>query len=37
MFVVLCVILLRLNRPELDRLAGVEDYVRRERAKLGPL
>jgi sodium-dependent dicarboxylate transporter 2/3/5 len=37
MFVVLCVILLRLNRPELDRLAGVEDYVTRERAKLGPL
>jgi sodium-dependent dicarboxylate transporter 2/3/5 len=37
MFVVLCVILLRLNRPELDRLAGVEDYVARERAKLGPL
>ncbi len=37
MFVVLCVILLRLNRPELGELAGVEDYVRRERAKLGPL
>jgi sodium-dependent dicarboxylate transporter 2/3/5 len=37
MFVVLCVILLWLNRPELDRLAGVEDYVTRERTKLGPL
>lgn len=37
MFVVLCVILLWLNKPEVDRLVGVEEYVARERAKLGPL
>ena len=37
MFAVLCVILLWLNKPEVDRLTGVEEYVARERAKLGPL
>jgi sodium-dependent dicarboxylate transporter 2/3/5 len=37
MFVVLCFILLWLNKPEVDRLTGVEEYVARERAKLGPL
>jgi sodium-dependent dicarboxylate transporter 2/3/5 len=37
MFVALAVILLRLNPPELERLAGIEDYVARERARLGRL
>ena len=37
MFVVLCVILLTLNKPELKRVEGVEDYVAGEREKLGRL
>ncbi|MDI2032581.1 DASS family sodium-coupled anion symporter [Saccharopolyspora sp. TS4A08] len=37
MFAVLAVVLLLLNRPEINRLTGVEDYVAGERAKLGPL
>ncbi|HUG84782.1 MAG TPA: DASS family sodium-coupled anion symporter, partial [Euzebya sp.] len=37
MFAVLCVLLLLLNRPEVRRLEGAEDYIRRERAALGPL
>jgi sodium-dependent dicarboxylate transporter 2/3/5 len=37
MFVVLCVILLLLNRPEIKRLEGVEEYVTAERSKIGPL
>jgi sodium-dependent dicarboxylate transporter 2/3/5 len=37
MFVALALILLRLNRPEVARLAGIEEYVARERQKLGPL
>ena len=37
MFVALCVILLLLNKPEIKRLEGVEEYVASERAKLGPL
>ncbi len=37
MFVVLCVVLLLLNRPELRRLEGVEQYVEAEREKMGPL
>jgi len=37
MFVALCAILLTLNRPELKRLEGVEQYVAAERSKLGQL
>jgi sodium-dependent dicarboxylate transporter 2/3/5 len=37
MFVVLCAVLLLLNRPELKRLEGVEDYIASQRAKLGPM
>jgi solute carrier family 13 (sodium-dependent dicarboxylate transporter), member 2/3/5 len=37
MFVALAVILLLLNKPEVGRLAGIEAYVARERARLGPL
>jgi sodium-dependent dicarboxylate transporter 2/3/5 len=35
MFVVLAVILLLLNRPEIRHLEGVEEYVREQRASLG--
>jgi sodium-dependent dicarboxylate transporter 2/3/5 len=35
MFVALAVILLMLNRPEVKRLEGVEEYVAEERRKLG--
>jgi len=37
MFVALCVILLLLNRPEVRRISGAEEYVNEERAKLGSL
>jgi solute carrier family 13 (sodium-dependent dicarboxylate transporter), member 2/3/5 len=37
MFVALCAILLTLNRPELKRMEGVEEYVASERSKLGRL
>jgi sodium-dependent dicarboxylate transporter 2/3/5 len=37
MFVALCAILLTLNRPEIKRLEGVEEYVAAERQKLGRL
>jgi len=37
MFIVLCVILLMLNRPELKHLEGVEEYVASQRQKLGRL
>ena len=37
MFVVLAVLLLLLNRPEINKLSGVEDYVTAERAQLGKL
>jgi solute carrier family 13 (sodium-dependent dicarboxylate transporter), member 2/3/5 len=37
MFVVLAVVLLLLNRPEIRQIEGVEEYVRNERAQLGPL
>ncbi|TYB58937.1 DASS family sodium-coupled anion symporter [Nonomuraea sp. PA05] len=37
MFAALAVVLLLLNRPEIRRIEGVEEYVRRERAALGPL
>lgn len=35
MFGVLCVVLLRLNRPEIRRLEGAADYVASQRAELG--
>jgi solute carrier family 13 (sodium-dependent dicarboxylate transporter), member 2/3/5 len=37
MFVVLCVVLLWMNRPEVKQLDGAEEYIARERAKLGGL
>jgi sodium-dependent dicarboxylate transporter 2/3/5 len=37
MFVVLAVILLLLNKPEIRRIEGVEEYVRSERAAMGGL
>ncbi len=37
MFVVLAVVLLLLNKPEVKRLPGLEEYVAQERRKLGPL
>jgi sodium-dependent dicarboxylate transporter 2/3/5 len=37
MFVALCAVLLLLNKPEIRRMEGVEEYVRAERSKLGPL
>src|ERR1700754_3092232 len=35
MFVILAVVLLLLNRPEIKKIEGVEAYVSEERAKLG--
>ncbi|GAA4920440.1 sodium-dependent dicarboxylate transporter 2/3/5 [Stackebrandtia albiflava] len=35
MFVVLVVVLLLLNRPEIRRIEGVEEYIRSQRAELG--
>ncbi len=37
MFVALAIVLLLLNRPELNKLEGVEEYVAEERRKLGRL
>ena len=37
MFVVLAVILLLLNKPEIKELSGIEEYVAEERASLGKL
>ncbi len=37
MFIVLVIVLLLLNKPEIHRIDGVEEYVAAERAKLGPL
>jgi sodium-dependent dicarboxylate transporter 2/3/5 len=37
MFVVLCLVLLLHNKPEIKRLEGVEEFIAEERAKLGPL
>ena len=37
MFVALAVVLLLVNRPELNKLEGVEEYVAEERRKLGRL
>jgi solute carrier family 13 (sodium-dependent dicarboxylate transporter), member 2/3/5 len=37
MFGFLCVILILLNRPEVRRISGAEEYVNEERSKLGSL
>ncbi|ALG10256.1 SLC13 family permease [Kibdelosporangium phytohabitans] len=37
MFVVLVVVLLLLNRPEIRRIEGVSDYIAQQRAEMGPL
>jgi solute carrier family 13 (sodium-dependent dicarboxylate transporter), member 2/3/5 len=37
MFVGLALILLLLNKPEIKHLSGVEEYVRSERERMGPL
>ncbi|MBW9209548.1 DASS family sodium-coupled anion symporter [Mumia sp. zg.B53] len=37
MFVALAVVLLLVNRPEIKRLEGVDEWVRAEKAELGPL
>ncbi|GAA5069331.1 sodium-dependent dicarboxylate transporter 2/3/5 [Thermocatellispora tengchongensis] len=37
MFVVLAAVLILLNKPEIRRIEGVEEYVRTERARLGKL
>jgi sodium-dependent dicarboxylate transporter 2/3/5 len=37
MFVLLALILLRLNKPEIKRIEGVAEYVDSERAKLGKM
>jgi solute carrier family 13 (sodium-dependent dicarboxylate transporter), member 2/3/5 len=37
MFVAVIAVVLFLNRPEVDEVEGVEDYVREERTKLGRL
>jgi sodium-dependent dicarboxylate transporter 2/3/5 len=35
MFIALCVLLILLNRPEVRRISGAEEYVNEERSKLG--
>jgi solute carrier family 13 (sodium-dependent dicarboxylate transporter), member 2/3/5 len=37
MFVVLCVLLIALNRPETRKIEGAHEFIARERAKLGRL
>jgi len=37
MFVALCAILILLNKPEVRRITGAEEYVAEQRAELGPL
>ena len=37
MFAALCVILILLNKPEVRRISGAEEYVRQQRAELGRL
>lgn len=37
MFVALCVVLIALNRPEVRRISGAEEFVAEERRKLGRL
>lgn len=37
MFVALCIILILVNKPEVRRISGAEDYINEERSKLGPI
>jgi solute carrier family 13 (sodium-dependent dicarboxylate transporter), member 2/3/5 len=37
MFAMLCVILIVLNRPEVRRISGADEFIAEERSKLGPL
>jgi sodium-dependent dicarboxylate transporter 2/3/5 len=37
MFVVLAVVLLLVNKPEIRRIEGVEEYIRERRAEQGPM
>ena len=37
MFAALCVILILLNKPEVRRISGAEEYVHAQRAELGPM
>jgi len=37
MFVVLCIVLIALNRPEVRHITGAEEYVSEERGKLGKI
>ncbi|MBD2763121.1 DASS family sodium-coupled anion symporter [Kocuria sp. cx-116] len=37
MFVVLTIVMVLLNRPEIRRIAGVEEYVRQHREEQGPM
>ena len=37
MFVALALVLLLLNKPEIRRIEGVEEYVAEQRAEMGPL
>jgi solute carrier family 13 (sodium-dependent dicarboxylate transporter), member 2/3/5 len=37
MFIALAFILLRLNKPEIRNIDGVDEYVAEQRAKMGPL
>jgi solute carrier family 13 (sodium-dependent dicarboxylate transporter), member 2/3/5 len=37
MFVVLCVVLLLLNRPEIRHISGATEYIAQQRAELGPM
>ena len=37
MFVVLCVVLLLLNKPEVRHIQGADRYIQEQRAKLGPI
>jgi solute carrier family 13 (sodium-dependent dicarboxylate transporter), member 2/3/5 len=37
MFIALCVLLILLNRPEVRRISGAEEYIAEQRSQLGPL
>lgn len=37
MFVALCIVLILLNRPEINRIPGAGEYIARERSRLGPM
>jgi sodium-dependent dicarboxylate transporter 2/3/5 len=37
LFVILCAVLLLLNRPEVRRISGADEYIADQRAELGPM